>query len=42
MLVDDNSSSNWDQIDGLVDFATYNQETANALEEQHLNIEFKN
>lgn len=40
MLVDDNS--NWDSIDGLVDFDTYNQETASALEEQHINIEFKN
>ena len=40
MLVDDNS--NWENIDGLVDFDQYNKETASALEEQHLNIEFKN
>ena len=40
MLVDDNS--NWDQMEGLVDFEQYNKETESALEEQHLNIEFKN
>lgn len=40
MLSDDNGA--WDQIEALVDFNQYNKETAEALEEQHVNIEFKN
>ena len=41
MMVEDNTDT-WGQIDALVDFDQYNKETSQALEEQHVNIEFKN